>query len=148
MLPVWTMRNLDYPARYDPWMLLVVCKHRQLIKIIYRIYFSTSKIYKKNGKFANIQIFIAKSSYKACRKIAQIATNHSILKSSWSSGFNSSKICETWMCSQWKLKMCKFPLKASVQNFFANIVQSAYFSYRFQKSCTMLKSNFWKLALI
>ena len=37
------------------------------------------------------------------------------------------------MCIQEKLKMCKFLLEASVQNFFAKIVQSACFCYRLSK---------------
>ena len=41
------------------------------------------------------------------------------------------------MCIQEKLKMCKFPLNASMQksmqNFFAKVVESACFSYRLSK---------------
>ena len=41
------------------------------------------------------------------------------------------------MCIQEKLKMCKFPLNASMQksmqNFFAKVVQSACFWYRLSK---------------
>ena len=47
------------------------------------------------------------------------------------------------MCEQEKLKICKFPFKASVQktvqNFFAKIMQYVCFCYN-----KMLKFNDWK----
>ena len=52
------------------------------------------------------------------------------------------------MCNQEKLKMWKFPLKASVQkavqNFIAKIVQSACFFIGFPKSYIIMKSKDWK----
>ena len=55
---------------------------------------------------------------------------------------------KTYMCNQEKLKMCKFPVKASVQksvqNFFAKSVQSVCFCYRLPKRYKMLKSKNWK----
>ena len=52
------------------------------------------------------------------------------------------------MCIQEKLKMCKFPSKASVQksipNFFAKFSNLLAYVIGFPKSYKLLKSNGWK----
>jgi len=83
----------------------------------------------KNVKVKKIQIFIAKSSYVQ-EKIAQNAKTYTFLKSPAPSQFKCTKrLFAKFLkpkCVLKKLKMCKLPLKASVQksvqNFFAKIV--------------------------
>ena len=52
------------------------------------------------------------------------------------------------MCTQERLKMCKFPTKASVQksvhNFFAEFCHLLAFVKGFPKSYKLFKSNSWK----
>ena len=51
------------------------------------------------------------------------------------------------MCIQEKLKMLKFPLTVSVQNFFAKIVQSGCFCYRLSKELLNVKIQWLEVGL-
>ena len=117
---------------------------------------STSIICKKSANVQKSKCLLRNLviKQKMCKiKNAQITTNYTFLKSHWLSKFKCVKSYanfKTQMCNQEKLKICKFSLKASVQNsvknFFAKIVQYACFCYWLPKELYNLEIQWLKVS--
>ena len=101
---------------------------------------STLLIWQKKGKFAKIQIVLAKNC-ATCTKLCIF--KKSVSDSKCEREKKIAKILNPKCVFKQKMNMCKFPFKASmqnsVQNIFAKIVQSAFFCYRLSKELRNFK---------
>jgi len=125
-------------SKYDKWY------------IIRKLLCSTFRICKKICKFAKIEFFIAKSSFKVkmfakknLSKKWQIIHFWKALDHAISNCKNFCKILNNLIFNQEKLKMCKFPFTGCLQkicNFFsAKLVQSVSLCYRLSKKLNFIK---------
>jgi len=125
-------------SKYDKWY------------IIRNLLCSTFRICKKNCKFAKIEFFTAKSSYKVkmfakkiCPKNEKLYNFKKPLTMPFQICKYFCKILNNLIFNQEKLKMCKFPLTACLQkicNFFSQkLVQFVSLCHRLSKKLNFIK---------